>query len=813
MKKFISSIISLGITAVFAYITYYFRSNTTLMIVFMSLTVGFLMLSIVLLMRILNAKNVEKINWLENRLNVWNSISHHVSAAGDEAFTKLPIGIIVYDASMEVKWANDYAKQVFKSNLINASLDTISAGFIEQLSEGHESLLIQAFDSNYDVVHNVENRILYFFDVTQREETIKKYNNRITAFGIIDIDNLEESLKRYDMQEQSTIRGQILGVISDWLHNNGCCIQTLTNDRMFIVLDHEGLKKMLLDKFSILGVVREISSKNHLKATMSMGIACFDVEADELATIAQNAIELATKRGGDQVVVNIQNEKIQYFGGNTNSLEKNTLVEARMQTMALKEAIETSSNVLIMCHDQADCDAIGSMLGVWHLAQSSNKDARMIFEPELAGVTVQKIFELIKNQEDKTILNGFVNKAAARELIKPNTLLVMTDTQSPKLAMFPDILAKIPNVSVIDHHRASDAGYTETVSYYVESSASSTVELVSEMFLFYNQNIELEPLVSSIMLAGIVVDTNNFTYRTRTRTFEAASTLNTMGADMILVRRLLRDSYEEEKRLAQALVNAMIYEKRFAIVAEPDDLIIEDRTTLAKISDKLLTIEGIETAFSIGRLEKDLIGISARSIEGVNVQIIMEEMEGGGHFNAAATQIQGTTVEEAKERLLQIIKRDYIDTGDGKMKVILIADVKGRGKKDDILEVANGYGNFLITNNLAVLASDENLKELQRQQAQAKIDNENRRNVLEKLKTEIQGKFITVYIKLGAEGKNFGHITSKYICDEFEAQTGIHLDKKKVELPADINSVGIFTANVRLDKDIIATFEINVIEK
>lgn len=813
MKKFISSIISLGITAVFAYITYYFRSNTTLMIVFMSLTVGFLMLSIVLLMRILNAKNVEKINWLENRLNVWNSISHHVSAAGDEAFTKLPIGIIVYDASMEVKWANDYAKQVFKSNLINASLDTISAGFIEQLSEGHESLLIQAFDSNYDVVHNVENRILYFFDVTQREETIKKYNNRITAFGIIDIDNLEESLKRYDMQEQSTIRGQILGVISDWLHNNGCCIQTLTNDRMFIVLDHEGLKKMLLDKFSILGVVREISSKNHLKATMSMGIACFDVEADELATIAQNAIELATKRGGDQVVVNIQNEKIQYFGGNTNSLEKNTLVEARMQTMALKEAIETSSNVLIMCHDQADCDAIGSMLGVWHLAQSSNKDARMIFEPELAGVTVQKIFELIKNQEDKTILNGFVNKAAARELIKPNTLLVMTDTQSPKLAMFPDILAKIPNVSVIDHHRASDAGYTETVSYYVESSASSTVELVSEMFLFYNQNIELEPLVSSIMLAGIVVDTNNFTYRTRTRTFEAASTLNTMGADMILVRRLLRDSYEEEKRLAQALVNAMIYEKRFAIVAEPDDLIIEDRTTLAKISDKLLTIEGIETAFSIGRLEKDLIGISARSIEGVNVQIIMEEMEGGGHFNAAATQIQGTTVEEAKERLLQIIKRDYIDTGDGKMKVILIADVKGRGKKDDILEVANGYGNFLITSNLAVLASDENLKELQRQQAQAKIDNENRRNVLEKLKTEIQGKFITVYIKLGAEGKNFGHITSKYICDEFEAQTGIHLDKKKVELPADINSVGIFTANVRLDKDIIATFEINVIEK
>ena len=389
----------------------------------------------------------------------------------------------------------------------------------------------------------------------------------------------------------------------------------------------------------------------------------------------------------------------------------------------------------------------------------------------------------------------------------------MTDTQSPRLAMFPDILEKISNVSVIDHHRASDAGYTQTVSYYVETSASSTVELVSEMFLFYNQSFELDPFVASIMLSGIVVDTNNFTYRTRTRTFEAASTLITMGADMILVRRMLRDSYDEERRLAEAMVNAFIFEKRFAIVAEPEDLIVPDRTTLAKISDKLLTIEGVEVSFTIGRIDKNLVGISARSIENINVQIIMEEMEGGGHFNAAATQIKGITVAEAKERLLQILKRDYIETGDGKMKVILIADVKGKGKKNDILDVANGYGNFLLTNKLAIMATDENLKKLASDQEQERINNENRRAVLEKLKTEIQDKFISVYIKVGAEGKNFGHITTKYICDEFEAQTGIHLDKKKVELPAEINSVGIFTANVRLEKDIIATFEINVIEK
>ncbi len=812
MKKFIATLVSISITVICVYFTYFFHENTVLFYVFLALSVLFLSTSIVTVMLLFNKKNIEKITWLENRLNVWNSISHHVSAAGDEAFTKLPIGIIVYDSSMEVKWANDYAKQVFKDNLINSSLNSITSGFIEEIKEGKEQMLITAYESTYDVVHNVENQILYFFDVTYREETLRKYNNRITAFALIDIDNLEESLKRYDMQEQTNIRGQILGVISDWLRNNGCCLENLSNNQMLAVFDHEALNKMIADKFSVLNSVRAISDKNHLKASMSMGVACFDVEASELITLAQNAVELAAKRGGDQVVVNIQNQKIQYFGGNTNSLEKNTLVEARIQTMALKEAIENSSNVLIMCHNLADCDAIGSMLGVWYLASTSTKDCKMVFEPKLADVTVQKIFEQIKKHSNKTIYNGFITKAEAKDLIKPDTLLIMTDTQSPRLAMFPDILAEVKNVSVIDHHRASDAGYSETISYYVETYASSTVELVSEMFLFYNKSFELDPFVASIMLAGVVVDTNNFTYRTRTRTFEAASTLNTMGADMVLVRRMLRDSYEEEKRLAEAMVNAMIYEKRFAIVAEPNDTIIPDRTTLAKISDKLLTIEGIEVAFTIGRIDKDTVGISARSND-INVQIIMEEMEGGGHFNAAATQLKGTTVEKARERLLEIIRRDYVDTGDGKMKVILISDVKGKGKKDDILEVANGYGNFLINNSLAVLASEENLKKLAQAKEEEKIATENRRNVLEKLKTEIQDKFISVYIKVGADGKTFGHITTKYICEEFENQTGIHLDKKKVELPAEINSVGIFTANVRLDKDIIATFEINVIEK
>ena len=540
---------------------------------------------------------------------------------------------------------------------------------------------------------------------------------------------LVESLRKYDVQEQSTLRGQILGVISEWASSNGCLLETLSSDQLLVVFDKESLYEMIEDKFNVLNLVREISTKNHLKATMSMGVACYDVEADELITLAKNALELAHKRGGDQVVVNIQNEKVKFFGGNTNAVEKNTLVEARIQTMALKEAIEESSNILVMCHELADCDAIGSMLGIWQLAYSTNKNAKMVFDPKYADITVQKIYNKLLSYENEDIKNSFVSLEEAIDLIKPNTLLIVTDTQSPNRAMFPELINRVANISVIDHHRAGEVGYKETLSYYVETSASSTVELVTEMFLFYNANVVFDKLIASIMLAGVVVDTNNFTYRTRTRTFEAASTLNTMGADMVLVRKLLRDSYEEEKRIASAMVNVEIFEKKFAIVGQDGDDIVPDRTTLAKISDKLLTIDGIETAFAIGMLPDGLTAISARSMDAVNVQIIMEELNGGGHFNAAATQLKDTTIAEAKDMLIQILRRDFVETGDETMKVILIADVKGKGKKDDVLDVANGYGNFLINNKLALLATDDNLKNLKAQQEQERINNENRRKI------------------------------------------------------------------------------------
>ena len=642
MLKLIISLIFYVSFGVSGYFSYYFvadRNDIIVGIVFAFVAIACLIVAMIMTFMFVNRKTKAQLSDYQLRLKKWSNIAYHASKAGDEVFNQLPIAILLYDESYQIKWSNNYAKQIFNNQLNDIPLDTISKDLLDEVILNKEQILFNYNDKAYDVIHNIENDILYFFEVTEREQIKKRYNDRITAVGIIELDNLEESLKRFDMQEKANVRGQILGEVSDWISRYNCYLQSVTGDKMVIMMDKFSLSKMIADKFSVLSAVREISSKNRLKASISMGIACHDVSFDELGSIAQSAIELAEKRGGDQVVVNEEGKKIQFFGGNTNSFEKNTLVEARMQAMSLKEAVEGSSNVLIMCHNFADCDALGSMIGTFHMVQSSGKDVKMVFDVNRADVTVKKIYDIMN--KDPLLPTYFISLDEALDLLKPTTLLIVTDTQSPSLAMFKELLEKAKRLSIIDHHRAGDDGWKNYLSYYVESSASSAVELVSEMFMFYNSDIIVTPLEASVMLTGVIVDTNNFTMRAGTRTFEAAATLRSMGADMIFVRKLLQEPINSEKFIAEAITNAEVYGEKFGIVRLDEKALISDRTLLAKISDRLLTINGVQASFTIGRIDDSTVGVSARSLgNNINVQTIMEAMGGGGHFNSAAVQIK-----------------------------------------------------------------------------------------------------------------------------------------------------------------------------
>lgn len=801
------AILTLGGSSIFWYF-YSLEKNNVVKTIYLICAILTIFITFVIIFIYLYHKKLKEIKKLKTQIEVWADTTYHINAAGDMAFQTLPIGIMIYDKDFNIKWFNDYAQKCLKKSLKDVSVTDISPDLQRFLLSDETNFVLNDNNSTYEFNAKKENRILYFFDITRETELKTRYINRNIAIGIIIVDNLEESLRRYDLQDKTNISGQILGEIANWASSYNCFFQILDDDRILVITDREELLKMVEDKFSILDKIRTVSKASRLKTTISIGIASYDLKPNEVGDLALNAVELAEKRGGDQAVVNIQGAKIQYVGGQVNALEKNTLVAVRMQTNSLRELAETYERVLIMAHDMADCDALGAILGAYRLIKTFNTNAKIALSQDKLDVTAKKAYNMLI-EDSAEYSDIIIDEDRALSYLNSNTLLLVCDTQSPNLVMFKSLINNANHVAVIDHHRVGDVDFSNVEMSYVETYSSSTVELITEMFMF-TANTTITPLEATIMLAGMVVDTNYFTYRTGYRTFEVASTLKEYGADMVKVKMILRDSYESEKIISEAVVNTDIVLNRFAITVI--DKKFDDRTILAKISDRLLTIEGVEASFTIARLNNDEVGISARSLENVNVQIIMEEMGGGGHLQAAACQINGKSLLEIKEWLVSIIKRDYeVVEGEGTMKVILLKDVKGKGKKDDIIEVNNGYGNFLINNKDAIILNDQNLKKLEENKRQEEIDRENRRNLLLQLKSEIENKTVTIYIKQGADGKLFGHVTSKQVVDEFEAQNGIHLDKRKLELPADINAIGIYQGVINLDKDIQATFQINVV--
>ena len=789
----------------------YDKDETIQIIVYLaSFAVAFGTITGLILSYVSNAQR-KKIKWLETKLEVWNNTSYHVKKAGDVAFNELPVGIVLCDEQLEIKWANQYAKQIFQSKLMERPLQSIHNELYNQVKENQEHIMVSIYDKTYDVMFRKEDLLLYFFDVTEREKIKNRYKDRTTALGIIYLDNMEQSLAELDVQQRSELRGKYLGEISDWITNAGGYLKSYSDDRLIIVLDYSQLQTMIKSRFDILNRIREISEENELRVTASMGIACWDVKYEELGTYAQNAIELAEKRGGDQVVVNIQDEKIQYFGAKTNALEKSSKVLVRVMAQTLVEHIEKAGNVLIMGHTNTDTDSYGGTLTLLKICLSIRSDVRVVIDRPKCDKTVQKLLDLTA-KEHIGITKYFVTPKEALDLMDDDTLLIVVDTQSPKIVMNPAVLEKAKNLAVIDHHRRGEVTYENPIFNYVEPYASSSTELIVEMIPFVNKKVEISAFEATMMLAGIIVDTNNFTFRTGSRTFDVASQLKEYGADMIKAKTFLREDIERRKEIAEIETRAEILFKKYAVVkiAEAQTM---DRVLLAQVADRLLEIDGVQASFAIGQLEEKLVGISARSYEGVNVQIIMEELGGGGHLNGAAAQLQNVSIEDAYKMLYDILEKEELQEGEENMKIILKEEVKGKGKKDDVVEVADGYGNFLISQGKAIQATADNLKKLKEDKEKEAEEAAHQLQILNKLKDEINNKSINVYIKIGDDGKLFGSITTKQIAEEFEKAYGIHIDKRKIEIQNDINSLGIYEAEVKLQKDIEAKIEVHVLEK
>lgn len=753
-------------------------------------------------------RNIKRLRWLENRLKLWNLISYRVKKAGEYAFNHLPIGIIIYNEEKVIEWANAYAKEIFMSPLVDRKIEIINPELFDKIN-GEENFEMTIYGRHYRCNVISDHNILYFLDQTDLKDLQQKYRRSLLAVGFLNLDNLDTALTALDAQERAMQMSNLIGLLSDWSNKHDIYLRGLSEARYLLFMTFAQLRELMDDKFSVLDDIQNYCQKEDLRITASLGIACKDDGITRLVELAEEQLELALNRGGNQGVVLIDNQ-IHYFGAKTTSLETRSPIFVRVKAEMLADMIKHSRDVLIMSHKDMDADAFGSCLAIHKIVAALKKESKIVFDESSVDETIRAIHNIIQ-KEHINILDYFVAPRKAVDNITNDTLLVIVDCQYQTLLTSEKLYKSANKIAIIDHHRRNNNAISNYDYLYSQSSASSTVELVAEMFQYISNEIEISEIEATWMLMGILVDTNNLMYRTSYRTFNVLADLQKFGAEIPRAQRYLRENFGEYVKRMSILNNLEIVDGKYAIAACSADEIYS-RAFLAKIADNIISVHDIKASFCIGRIDENEIGISARSLNEVNVQVIMEQLNGGGHFNNAATQIKDVTVEQAKEMLIDKLSR-LEDGGMTTMKIILTKDVKGKGKAGDIIDIPAGHANFLIRTDQAVLATVDNIKQLEKKKREEKEAMEKHLNEMRELKSVIESKPVHVHVRVGKEGKLFGSVSTKQIADEFKAQHDLILDKRKMLPDKIINSLGTYEIPIQLHKEVTALMTIHVVEK
>ena len=753
-------------------------------------------------------RNIKRLRWLENRLKLWNLISYRVKKAGEYAFNHLPIGIIIYNEEKVIEWANAYAKEIFMSPLVDRKIEIINPELFDKIN-GEENFEMTIYGRHYRCNVISDHNILYFLDQTDLKDLQQKYRRSLLAVGFLNLDNLDTALTALDAQERAMQMSNLIGLLSDWSNKHDIYLRGLSEARYLLFMTFAQLRELMDDKFSVLDDIQNYCQKEDLRITASLGIACKDDVITRLVELAEEQLELALNRGGNQGVVLIDNQ-IHYFGAKTTSLETRSPIFVRVKAEMLADMIKHSRDVLIMSHKDMDADAFGSCLAIHKIVAALKKESKIVFDESSVDETIRAIHNIIQ-KEHINILDYFVAPRKAVDNITNDTLLVIVDCQYQTLLTSEKLYKSANKIAIIDHHRRNNNAISNYDYLYSQSSASSTVELVAEMFQYISNEIEISEIEATWMLMGILVDTNNLMYRTSYRTFNVLAVLQKIGAEIPRAQRYLRENFGEYVKRMSILNNLEIVDGKYAIAACSADEIYS-RAFLAKIADNIISVHDIKASFCIGRIDENEIGISARSLNEVNVQVIMEQLNGGGHFNNAATQIKDVTVEQAKEMLIDKLSR-LEDGGMTTMKIILTKDVKGKGKAGDIIDIPAGHANFLIRTDQAVLATVDNIKQLEKKKREEKEAMEKHLNEMRELKSVIESKPVHIHVRVGKEGKLFGSVSTKQIADEFKAQHDLILDKRKMLPDKIINSLGTYEIPIQLHKEVTALMTIHVVEK
>ena len=526
----------------------------------------------------------------------------------------------------------------FNDRIYRISMQKVTLGELVSSSD-----MLKIENSNMSLI------AMYLYDDTELKEYIQKNEDNKIVVALAYLDNYEEALETVEDVRRSLLIALIDRKITKYFSNFDGLVKKLEKDKYFLIMRQSSLEALKEQRFHILDEVKTVNIGNENAVTLSIGIGINAGTYLQSYEYARIAIEMALGRGGDQVVIKNGNN-ITYFGGKAQQMEKTTRVKARVKAQALKEFMSTKDRVVVMGHKITDVDALGAAIGIYRAGKTLGKPVHIVvndpttsIRPLMAGYMGNPDYEP----------SMFVDSEQARNLVDNNTVVVVVDTNKPSYTECQNLLYLTRTIVVLDHHRRGNEVIDNAVLSYVEPYASSTCEMVAEILQYFSDDLRLRNIEADCIYAGIMIDTNNFTTRAGVRTFEAAAFLRRSGADVTRVRKMLRDNIDSYKARAEAVRTAEIYNNYFAIARCPSEGLESPTVVGAQAANELLNIAGVKASFVLTEYNNEVY-ISARAIDEINVQVMMERMGGGGHMNIAGAQVKAP-VEETEKMLKEVI--------------------------------------------------------------------------------------------------------------------------------------------------------------
>lgn len=589
-----------------------------------------------------------------------SDLSYKIKRSEQEALLKMPIGILMLNDLAEVVWVNPTMQKLFgQEEILGKKLteaDEELAKVINDNMSNKDSVEIKWQDKKFNMLVQNDINVVYLLDITHYAEIQKQYDDSRLVIGQIFIDNYDEVTQSMNDTNISNLSNYITNELSSWASQMGMFLKMIDEDHYFVLAYTKSLTQMEKEKFKLLDRIRERTSKQNFPVTLSIGLAYGGTDLAKLSRLSQSNLDLALGRGGDQVVVRgVDDSQARFYGGKTNLMEKRTRVRARMISQALQELMSQSDDIFVMGHARPDMDSIGACLGIRRIAKMNGKQCWLVLDTDNLHSDIQRLLDEIDNYPD--IKERIISPEEALQKATKKSLLLMLDLSKPSISMSPELYDQLKNrVIIIDHHRRGEEFPENPMLVYIEPYASSTCELITEMFEYQSRYSDdpINKLEATAMLTGIIIDTKSFSLRTGTRTFDAASYLRSVGADSQMSQHFMKENVQSFLQRNHLIDRVEFVGNGNAVVVGENDRAY-DPVTAAQAADSLLTVSGVQASYVVTHRSEDIIGISARSNGETNVQIIMEKMGGGGHLSNAATQIEDRDILDVRKQLLDLI--------------------------------------------------------------------------------------------------------------------------------------------------------------